>query len=131
MADSASGAGVRGGPPLITVVTICRNALPLLERTAASVLAQDYLALEYWVIDGGSSDETPSFLEGLARRGVRTLSEPDRGISDAMNKGVARATGELVAHLHAGDLYVPGALAAVARAVASDPGADAYFAFIR
>jgi glycosyltransferase involved in cell wall biosynthesis len=119
------------GPPRITVVTICRNALPLLERTAESVLSQGYGALEYWVIDGASTDGTREYLEALSRHGVRTLSEPDRGISDAMNKGIARATGELVAHLHAGDTYLPGALESVARGFESDPHADVFCAFMR
>jgi len=116
--------------PTITVVTICRNALPALRRTAESVLGQGYPGLEYWVIDGASTDGTAEYLSELARRGVRVASEPDRGISDAMNKGVRLATGELVAHLHAGDLYAPGALRAVARALALDPAAEVFCAYL-
>jgi glycosyltransferase len=109
--------------PRITVVTICRNALPALRRTVESVLAQGYPALEYWIVDGASTDGTREYLATLEARGVRALSEPDGGISDAMNKGIHLATGEWVAHLHADDVYLPGALEAVARAAAGG-GAD-------
>jgi len=107
--------------PRITVVTICRNVLPALERTVASVLAQDYPGLEYLIVDGASTDGTTAYLQTLAVRGVRTLSEPDRGISDAMNKGVRLATGDWIAHLHADDEYLPGALATVARHIGHTP----------
>ena len=103
-------------PPRISVVTICRNVREPLRRTVASVLAQDYPALEYWIVDGASTDGTLADLEALRARGVRVLSEPDRGIADAMNKGARLATGEWLAHLHADDEYLPGALAAVAEA---------------
>jgi glycosyltransferase involved in cell wall biosynthesis len=117
--------------PTITVVTVCRNVLPALRETVASVLSQDYPALEYWIVDGASTDGTVEYLAELERRGVRTVSEPDRGISDAMNKGIRLASGTLIAHLHAGDLYAPGALEAVAHAHAADPGADVYCAWMR
>lgn len=103
-------------PARISVVTICRNVLPALRRTVASVQAQHYPALEYWIVDGSSTDGTAGYLAELEALGVRVLSEPDRGISDAMNKGIRLATGEWIAHLHADDTYLPGALEAVARA---------------
>ncbi len=108
--------------PTITVVTICRNALPLLRPTVESVLAQKSPTVEYWIVDGGSTDGTREYLAALSSRGVRTLSEPDRGIADAMNKGVRLSTGRWVAHLHAGDRYLPGALGAVV--ARSSGGAD-------
>jgi glycosyltransferase len=106
--------------PKITVVTICRNRLAELKDTVASVLAQGYPQLEYWIVDGASTDGTVDHLRMLERsnQGVRVLSEPDRGISDAMNKGIGLATGEWVAHLHAGDRYLPGTLDKVARRAA-------------
>lgn len=113
-------------PPTITVVTICRNALPALRRTAESVLAQEYPGLEYWVIDAASTDGTVEFLRELAARGVRVVSEPDRGICDGMNKGVRLARGEWVAHLHAGDTYVAGALGTVVRHCADDPRTEVF-----
>jgi len=110
--------------PAITVVTICRNVLPLLQGTVESVLAQGYPALEYWIVDGDSTDGTKAYLETLSGQGVRWVSEPDDGIADAMNKGARLASGEWVAHLHAGDAYLPGALETVARHAAANPEAD-------
>jgi len=109
--------------PLLTVVTICRNVLPALRRTVDSVLPQLTPEVEYWVVDGASTDGTPAWIAELAARGVRTISEPDRGISDAMNKGIRLATGDWVAHLHADDEYLPGAIAAVLEAIRAG-GAD-------
>ncbi|HEY2924348.1 MAG TPA: glycosyltransferase family 2 protein [Candidatus Eisenbacteria bacterium] len=115
--NAGSGAGERhdaGARPAITVVTVCRNALHLLRPTVESVFAQKCPLLEYWIVDGGSTDGTREFLETIAlAQGIRTISEPDRGIADAMNKGVRLSTGAWVAHLHAGDVYLPGALDAV------------------
>ena len=110
--------------PLLTVVTVCRNALALLRPTVESVCAQGHAELEYWIIDGDSSDGTQAYLKELARGGIRVLSEPDRGIADAMNKGIARATGRFVAHLHAGDTYLPGTLEAVSARITEDPAAE-------
>jgi glycosyltransferase involved in cell wall biosynthesis len=104
----------------ITVVTVCRNALHLLRPTVESVLEQRTPAIEYWIVDGASTDGTRDYLETLAPNGVRWVSEPDRGIADAMNKGARLATGSWVAHLHAGDRYLPGALQSVL-ARAGDP----------
>ena len=111
-------------PASLTVVTICRNALPLLRETVESVLGQDHPGLEYWIVDGASTDGTSEYLASLRPRGVRVLSEADRGISDAMNKGIHLASGEWIAHLHAGDRYLPGALDGFDRAVKADPTAD-------
>src|SRR5205085_3904092 len=91
------GAGLSGERPLITVVTVCRNALALLRPTVESVLEQRTPAVEYWIVDGASTDGTREYLDTLAAHGVRTISEPDRGIADAMNKGARLATGRWVA----------------------------------
>jgi glycosyltransferase involved in cell wall biosynthesis len=83
----------------------------MLKPTVQSVVAQLTPSIEYWIVDGGSTDGTLEYLaRKVAPRGVRIISEPDRGIADAMNKGVRLATGRWVAHLHAGDHYLPGAL---------------------
>lgn len=104
--------------PTLTVITICRNRLAELRDTVASVRAQGLPGLEYWIVDGASTDGTLEYLRGLERDGIRVLSEPDAGISDAMNKGARLATGRWIAHLHAGDRYVPGALDLVMRRIA-------------
>src|SRR5207245_8267774 len=98
----------------------CRNSRPALQRTVASVLPQLTREVEYWVVDGASTDGTPEWIASLASPGVRTLSEPDRGISDAMNKGTRLAAGGWVAHLHADDTYLPGTVAVVLDAIRAD-----------
>ena len=116
---AASGGAAR---PTITVVTVCRNALQLLRPTVESVLAQRLPSIEYLIVDGASSDGTREYLATLPSRGVRTISEQDRGIADAMNKGVRLSQGRWVAHLHAGDSYLPGALDAVLAAAGGRVG---------
>jgi glycosyltransferase involved in cell wall biosynthesis len=111
---------LRVSAPLVTIVTVCRNVLPALRRTAESVLAEQRPDVEYWVVDGASTDGTREFLPELEHRGVRTLSEPDRGIADAMNKGSRLATGTWVQHLHADDELLPGALEIIAREARDD-----------
>ena len=65
--------------PRLTVVTICRNALADLRRTVESVLGQRYLGLEYWIVDGASTDSTVQYLRGLDARRVSVVSEPEIG----------------------------------------------------
>lgn len=93
-----------------------------LEATLESVGAQDYPLVEHIVVDGGSTDGTIELLE--SRPNVRWISEPDEGLSDAVNKGIRMATGDLIGWLNADDLYHPGALAAVAEAFGEQPSAE-------
>jgi glycosyltransferase involved in cell wall biosynthesis len=102
--------------PKISVVTISRNSAATIERTIRSVLDQAYPDLEYIVIDGGSTDGTADVIARHAGSLAHWVSEPDRGISHAFNKGIAAAHGELVGILNADDWYEPGALAAIAAA---------------
>lgn len=92
-------------PPLFTVITVCYNAAPLLERTLVSVQEQDYPYIEYIVVDGASSDATPSILKAYSSVINKLISEPDRGIYDAMNKGLRVATGRYLCFLNAGDTF--------------------------
>lgn len=103
------------GPwPSITIVTVNLNGGATLERALNSVLGQDYPALEYVVIDGGSTDDSLDILERFRVRLAVLVSEPDAGISDAFNKGIARAHGELIGLISADDQLEPGALRQVA-----------------
>jgi glycosyltransferase involved in cell wall biosynthesis len=106
----------------LSIVTPCLNAEATLRQTLASVAEQSTgLDVEHIVVDGGSTDGTVDLLrESL---GVRWISEPDRGLSDAMNKGVAMATGDVVGWLNADDLYLSGALGRVAVAFDDRPSA--------
>ena len=98
-------------PPLVTIITVCYNSAHLLEGTIRSVLAQSYPHIEYLVIDGASTDHTATIIglmENLNHRLLnakvfKTISEPDKGLYDAMNKGLRMASGDFVLFLNAGD----------------------------
>lgn len=100
----------------LSVVTICRNPGATLSRTCAAVATQT-VPLQWLVIDGASTDGTLERLRTLPRPPDVLLSEPDQGIADAFNKGLARATGDAVLFLNAGDAFAgPEALATLAQA---------------
>lgn len=105
-----------------TIVTPCLNAASTIGRALQSVADQGIPDLQHIVVDGGSTDGTQDVVEAFP--GVTLISEPDRGLSDAMNKGFARATGALVGWLNADDWYLDGALAAVERAAKANPQAE-------
>lgn len=94
-------------PVRVTVVTAVRNGAATIRQAIESVLAQDHPAIEYIVIDGGSTDGTCEIIHEYRDRLAYVVSEPDRGISDAWNKGLARATGDYIAFLNADDYYHP------------------------
>jgi glycosyltransferase involved in cell wall biosynthesis len=105
-----------GGPwPRLTVVTPSFNQAPFLEETLRSVLLQGYPNLEYVVVDGGSSDGSVDILRRYDAWLADWVSEPDRGQSDAVNKGFSRATGEIYAWLNSDDVYERDAFARVVR----------------
>ena len=89
----------------ISVVTVCYNAADTIERTMLSVLNQTYHDIEYIIIDGGSTDGTVDIIRKYADKIAYWVSEPDKGIYDAMNKGIKVATGEWINFMNAGDYY--------------------------
>lgn len=89
--------------PKLTVITVVYNNVRDIERTVLSVINQTYRAMEYVVVDGGSTDGTLMVLQRYADRINRWVSEPDRGIYDAMNKGLMMATGDYVLFMNSGD----------------------------
>jgi glycosyltransferase involved in cell wall biosynthesis len=105
-----------------SIVTPCLNAEATIGEALRSVRAQGYDPLEHVVVDGGSTDGTIEIVKGAGAH-VRWISEPDRGLSDAMNKGIAMASGDVVGWLNADDLYVPGALQRVSAAFEARPEA--------
>ncbi len=107
--------------PTVTVITPVFNAAGTLPETLASVREQDYPGLEHVVVDGGSTDGTVDILRETD--GVRWISEPDRGLAHALNKGIALANGDVIGELNADDVYEPGALRAVGEAFAARPDA--------
>ncbi len=96
-------------PPLVTVVTPSFNQGSFIRATIESVLSQNHPALEYLILDAGSTDETAAVASEYASR-LTFISEPDRGQSHAINKGFRRARGEYVAWLNSDDVYLPGAI---------------------
>jgi hypothetical protein len=98
--------------PLVSIVTPSFNQGRFLRRTIASVLGQDYPHIEYVVIDGGSTDDSVAALRSYGDR-IRWVSEPDRGQSDAINKGFARCQGVIRAYLNSDDVLWPGAVRTV------------------
>lgn len=110
--------------PKISIVTPCLNAEKTIARTIDSILAQDYPNLEYLVCDGGSTDRTVEIVRARLPAFGRLVSLSDRGISDALNRGFATATGDVVCYLNADDALAAGALLHVGRFFSGDPGAD-------
>lgn len=103
---------------LFSVITVTRNNLDGLKRTHASLRAQNFTDHEWIVIDGASDDGTAVFLQAID---ANFISEPDRGIYDAMNKGLARAHGEYIIFMNAGDVF---AASEVLEKLAAYRGAD-------
>ena len=93
----------------LSIITVCFNSAHTLKEAIASVQEQDYAPLEHIIIDGGSSDGSQQIIEHMASQPhskiTQWISQADRGIYDAMNKGVALATGEVIGFLNADDLY--------------------------
>lgn len=91
---------------LISVVTVSYNAASTIEQTILSIINQTYKNIEYIIIDGGSTDDTVNIIRKYADRIAYWVSEPDKGIYDAMNKGIDAATGEWVNYMNAGDVFI-------------------------
>lgn len=109
--------------PLVTIVTPSFNQGHFLKRTIDSVLRQTYPNIQYLVIDGGSRDETVELLRSYGDR-FFWLSEPDGGQSHAINKGMSRAEGEILAYLNSDDVLVPDAVETAVRHFQSHPDWD-------
>jgi len=100
--------------PRISIVTPSLNQGKFIEETIRSVLLQGYPDLEYIIIDGGSTDNSLEFIKKYEKWLSSWISEEDKGQSHAINKGFAKATGEIFAYINSDDLYEPGAFKLVA-----------------
>lgn len=107
--------------PAFTIITPSFNQGQYLAETIESVLSQDVPGLEYVIVDGGSTDDSVSVIKRYERHLAWWVSEKDAGQADAINKGLARATGRYVAFLNSDDTYLPGALHAMLEAFGRGP----------
>lgn len=110
--------------PLISIITVCLNSAEYIERCINSVLNQTYNNIEYIIIDGGSTDATVEIIKKYEARIAWWISETDRGIYDAMNKGIAKCTGEFIGLLNSDDNYMPDAIQKVVNALSDDESID-------
>jgi len=107
--------------PLVSIITPSFNQAQYIEATIQSVLGQEYPRIEYLIVDGGSTDRTVEIIKKYAGRISGWVSEPDKGQTDAINKGFARAKGDILAWLNSDDTYEPGAVAAAVKYLLEHP----------
>jgi glycosyltransferase involved in cell wall biosynthesis len=108
--------------PKISLITPSLNQGQYIKQTIHSVLSQDYLNIEYIVVDGCSTDNTIDVLKNFSGK-IRWVSEKDNGQTDAINKGLRMASGDIVGYLNADDLLLPGTLSRVAQLFTENPEA--------
>ncbi|MDD5175196.1 MAG: glycosyltransferase family 2 protein [Sterolibacterium sp.] len=110
------------------MITVCFNSQATIEDTLKSVATQTYADVEHIIVDGGSSDDTMAIVNSHRGHLASVISEPDRGVYDAMNKGIALSSGDVVGFLNADDIYAdPTSLESVAQAFEA-PGVEACYA---
>lgn len=113
---------------LVSIVTPSFNQARFIEATMMSVLGQDYPHIEYFVIDGGSTDGSVEIINKYADRLAGWVSEKDKGQTDAINKGFSRAKGDVLAWLNSDDIYEPGAVRKAVQYLVAHPEAGMVYA---
>ena len=111
----------------LSLITATYNCVETLADCLDSVSSQTYDDIEHWVIDGGSTDGTVAFVESRYQQLARMVSEPDEGTYDALNKGLARVTGEVVGLLHADDVFADSEVLSRVVAAFEDPAVEAVY----
>jgi glycosyltransferase involved in cell wall biosynthesis len=113
----------------ISIITITYNSAATLEDTLRSVVNQDYPNMEYLIIDGKSKDSTLSIVDKYKDKISKIISEKDKGLYDALNKGIKNATGDVVGMLHSDDLYANNAvISKVMKKFEEDPSIEGVYA---
>jgi len=114
--------------PLISVITVVYNGEKYLEQTIKSVINQTYKSIEYIIIDGGSTDKTLDIIKKYEKHISYWVSEPDKGLYDAMNKGIGVAKGELIGMINSDDWYEPNAVELIVNAYKNNPNKTIFHA---
>ncbi len=117
--------------PLVSIITPTLNSEKHLEETIKSVLSQSHPNIEYIIIDGGSKDKTFEIIKNYRSRIAHFVSEPDKGLYDAMNKGIDIAHGELVGIINSDDWYQPDAVKLIVSGYLKDREAGVFFGDIQ
>ncbi|MEB2289970.1 glycosyltransferase family 2 protein [Priestia megaterium] len=123
--------------PLISVVTVCYNSKSTIENTFVSILNQTYSNIEYIVIDGESNDGTLDLIKAYEAKFIernisfKWMSEPDKGIYDAMNKGIKMTTGEIIGIINSDDYYENDALQIIANSYVDNNSYDVYHGLLK
>jgi glycosyltransferase involved in cell wall biosynthesis len=113
--------------PVLTIITASYNSAATIEKTILSVINQTYPNLEYIIIDGASNDGTVEIIKKYESKISYWISEPDKGISDAWNKGLAKATGEIIGLINSDDWYAENAINLAVTTLLNNPRAGFVF----
>jgi len=112
----------------VTIITVCYNRKNTIEQAIKSVLEQDYNDIEYIIVDGNSSDGTKEIIESYKDKLSQYISEPDKGMYDAINKGLKLATGDVIGLMHSDDeFYDKNAISKIAARFNFDPSIDGVY----
>lgn len=101
--------------PKISIITVSYNSESTIEETLKSITSQEYDNMEYIIVDGGSADQTLSIIERYRKKISIVISEKDNGISDAFNKGIAMATGDIIGIINSDDIMLPDTLSTLSQ----------------
>lgn len=115
--------------PKISIITVVFNGEHTIEKTIQSVLSQSYSNIEYIIIDGSSTDKTMEIISKYKDRVAKVISEPDKGIYDAINKGIKISKGDLIGIINSDDWYEDEALKIIVESY--DPSIDIYHGYLR